>query len=434
MQTILMPIQGELPRLLGASPSATAWVITVTLLSSAISVPISGKLGDMYGKRAVALVLLGVLFLGSLVCALAPGLGTMILGRALQGLGMGIIPLGISLLGDVVDTRRLGTAIALVSATLGVGAAIGLPVSAVVVQNADWHVLFLVAAALALINFVLVYLVVPDGGVSQRGRIDVVGVIGLTVGLSGILLAVSQGNVWGWNSAGVLGCLIGGLIVLVAWAGHELRIDDPLVDLRVSVRRTVLTTNLASVAMGFALFASSVAFPQLLQLPGVVGGLGLDLLSASLVLVPAGLAMLVMSPIAGRVGRTAGPRPLLIAGAMVITAAYLVCLFMPLQVWTIVVANIVIGAGVGLGYAAMPALIMGAVPKNEIGSANGVNTLMRSFGTTAASVVAGAIIAASAGDDIVASFSLIFILGLVAATVCTVIGFFIPRTHVQSRG
>ena len=105
MQTLVIPIQGELPKLLNSDPANTAWVVTVTLLASAVAVPIAGKLGDMYGKRTIAIYLIAILGIGSLICALAPGLALIIVGRALQGMGMGIIPLGISLLRDVVDPK-----------------------------------------------------------------------------------------------------------------------------------------------------------------------------------------------------------------------------------------------------------------------------------------------------------------------------------------
>lgn len=217
MQTILIPIQGELPQLLGASREDTAWVITITLLVSAICTPISGRLGDMYGKRRVAMVLLGLLALGSVVAALSPTVVPLIIGRALQGLGMGVIPLGISILRDVVHRDRLGSAIALVSATLGVGGAFGLPLSAAVTEHADWHVLFWGAAALSAGVLVLVAWFVPESTQRVGGRIDVIGVIGLAIGLAGVLLAISRGNEWGWTSPVTLALLLGGILVLLAW-------------------------------------------------------------------------------------------------------------------------------------------------------------------------------------------------------------------------
>ena len=132
MQTILLPIQSELPLLLDESRDVTAWAVTVTLLVAAICTPISGRLGDMYGKKTVALVLLGLLVLGSVVAALSPSVAFLITGRGLQGMGMGVIPLGISILRDVLHRERLGSGIAMVSATLGVGGALGLPISAFV--------------------------------------------------------------------------------------------------------------------------------------------------------------------------------------------------------------------------------------------------------------------------------------------------------------
>lgn len=437
MQTILIPIQAQLPQLLGAPREDTAWVITVTLLVSAICVPISGKLGDMFGKRRVALVLLALLVAGSIIAALSPTVVPLIIGRGLQGTGMGVIPLGIAILRDVLPPKRLGSAIALVSATLGVGGALGLPLSAFVTEHFDWHALFWVAAAISAASFVLFALIVPASTLRTGGRIDLVGAIGLALGLVGVLLGVSKGNEWGWDAPQTLVCLIGGVVVLLAWGVFELRVQNPLVDLRVSARPAVLLTNLSSIAMGFALFSSSIVFPQLLELPTQTGGLGLTLLQASFILMPSGLAMLAMSPIAGRLGRTIGAKPLLVGGATIIALSYVGTVLVDLQVWHVLVFNILIGVGIGLGYAAMPTLIMQAVPATETGAANGLNTLMRALGTSVAAAVIAAILADSAvpfGEALVpsgAGFQLAFVFGLVAAVACALIAVFIPRPNVD---
>ncbi len=437
MQTILIPIQGQLPDLLHASREDTAWVITITLLVSAICTPISGRLGDMYGKRRVIVVLLMALITGSVIAALSPAVVPLIIGRALQGVGMGVIPLGISVLRDVIDEDHLGSAIALVSATLGVGGALGLPVSAAVTGNADWHVLFWLAAGLGALALALVVRFVPDSSERAGGRVDVPGVIGLSLGLAAVLIAVSRGNEWGWSSPLTWGLLGGGVLVLLLWGWIELRAGDPLVDLRVSARASVLLTNIASIAMGFALFSSQIAFPQLLELPHAVGGMGLSLLQASLVLMPAGLAMLAMSPVAGRVERRWGPKPLLVAGAAVIAVDYLCAWLLELSTPLVLAINLLIGLGIGLGYAAMPALIMRAVPADETGAANGLNTLMRSLGTAVASALVAAVLASSAtvvdGHAVPSAeaFRLAFALGLGAAAVCCVIAVFIPKAATR---
>lgn len=433
MQTILIPIQAKLPELLSAGREDTAWVITVTLLVSAICTPVSGKLGDMYGKRRIAIVLLCLLVTGSIISALSPTVVPLIIGRGLQGTGMGVIPLGISILRDTLPKERLGSAIALVSATLGVGGALGLPISALVTEHLDWHVLFWVAACMGGLALALYLLVVPAGSAGVHNRFDFGGAIGLAIGLAGLLLAVSRGNEWGWTSEPTLTWLAVGVTALLLWGWYELRQTHPLVDLRVSARGPVLMTNLASVAMGFALFSSSIAFPQLLQLPEAAGGLGLTLLSASLILMPSGPAMLAMSPFAGRIERRVGPKPLLVAGSVVIAAAYLAAVLLDLNMWLVLSLNTVIGVGIGLGYAAMPTLIMQAVPVNETGAANGLNTLMRALGTSFAAALVAAVLANSADKTATGSvpsasgFELALILGLVAAALCAVLAALIPR-------
>ncbi|MCU1571320.1 MAG: permease of the major facilitator superfamily [Naasia sp.] len=435
MQTIVLPIQAELPELLDASREDTAWVITATLLSAAVVTPIAGRLGDMYGKRRIALALLAVLVLGSVIAALSHDINLLIVGRALQGAVVGVIPLGISILRDVLHEDRLGGAIALVSATLGVGGALGLPISALVSDNFDWHVLFWLAAGLGVIDVVLVAIFVPVSTLRSPGGFDLLGAIGLALGLSGVLLAASRGNEWGWLSPLTLGLGLGGIALLLAWGWYELRAPNPLVDLRVAARAPVLLTNLASVAMGFALFSSNVAFPQLLELPVETGvGLGLSLLTASLVLMPSGLVMMVMSPISARLTRTIGPRVLLVGGALFLVLSYALSLLAVREAWQVLLINVVIGVGIGLGYAAMPTLIMRSVPASETAAANGLNALMRSLGTSFASAAIGAILAVTSvqvGDAQVPSaegFRLAFVLGGVAALLAAVLAFFIPRS------
>ncbi len=435
MFTLVVPIQSKLPELLDASRDDTAWVVTSTLLAAAVMTPIAGRLGDMYGKRRIVLVLLGLLVAGSVIAAVSTGIIGVIIGRTLQGAVTGVIPLGISILRDVLHEDRVDAAIALISATLGVGGALGLPISALITERSDWHVLFWVAAGLGVIVFALVAWIVPVSALRTGGRFDFVGTAGLAVGLLGVLLAVSRGNEWGWTSPAVLACGLGGLAVLLVWGWYELRIAEPLLDLRVAARRPVLLTNLASVAFGFALFASNVVYPQMLELPAAAGGFGLSLVAASLVVMPAGLVMMVLSPFSGRLARTVGPKLLLVLGALALVATYGFTLVASDHVWQILAANIGIGFGIGFGYAAMPMLIMRSVPQSETGASNGLNALFRSLGTSTAAAVIGAVLATFATDldGVVVptpdAFHVSFLLGGAAAVVALVVALFIPRRH-----
>ncbi|MFD4511682.1 MFS transporter, partial [Streptomyces sp. NPDC058457] len=393
MQTLVIPIVPELPKYLNASASNAAWAVTATLLAAAVATPVAGRLGDMFGKRLMLLVSLVLLVSGSVVAALSDSLVPMIVGRSLQGLAAAVVPLGISIMRDELPPERLAGSTALMSASLGVGGALGLPTAAFIADHYDWHVLFWTSAALGVVAFALVMLLVPESKVRSGGRFDAVGAVGLAVGLVSLLLAVSKGADWGWTSGTTLGLFGLAVAVLLAWGFFELRTAQPLVDLRTTVRRQVLFTNLASIAFGFSMFAMSLVLPQLLQLPTQTGyGLGRSMLTVGLVMAPQGLVMMAFAPVSAAITKTRGPKITLMIGAVIVAAGYGLNIVLMSEVWHLILVSCIIGAGVGFAYGAMPALIMGAVPASETAAANSLNTLMRSIGTSVASAVAGVVL------------------------------------------
>ncbi len=438
MMTLLTPLLPELPHLLNVSGPDAMWVVTATLLSAAIVTPIAGSLGDLYGKRRVLLWLLAAVVLGSVVAAFSSTLIPIIIGRVLQGAGLGAIPLGISILRDVLHRDRLGRAVALVSATLGIGGAIGLPVSAVIAQFMDWHMLFWLSGLLAATGFVLVYTIVPVSTLRTGGRFDVLGAIGLALAISGMLLAVTKGNEWGWLSPLTLGFGVAGLVILGLWVLYQLRTRHPLIDIRVATRRTVLLTNLASVMVGFAFFSSAVALPMLLETPTGTGvGLGESMLVASLCLMPSGLVMWAMSGTAAKLTTARGGRISLLLGLVIIAIAYGLALVLMTEVWHTLLVATAVGFGVGFAYAAMPTLIMGAVPSSETAASNGLNSVMRTLGSTAASAIIGLVLATNVvtvgglTTPSTAGFQLTFAISAAAGVVGIVLVLFLPRRTPQ---
>ncbi|MEU4965037.1 MFS transporter [Streptomyces smyrnaeus] len=395
MQTLVTPLIAQLPRILHTTPSNAAWVITVTLLVAGVCVPVSGRLGDLVGKRRMLLACAVPLVVGSVVCALASSVVPMIIGRGLQGMGMGMVPLGIALLRDVVPAEKLSGSIALVSASMGIGGAIGLPVAAAVAEYADWRVLFWGSAVLALMIGALIWFLVPDVPVGAKGqRFDAPGALGLAVGLVSLLLAISKGADWGWSSSTTLGLFAVAAVALSAWGLWELRTRDPLIDLRTTARPRVLLTNVSSILVGVGMYAFMLIAPQLLQFPEATGyGLGQSMLAAGLWMAPGGVMMMIVSPLGGKLINARGPKLALVCGALVISAGYGISLALMGSAWGVMLVGIVINSGVGLAYGAMPALIMGSVPLSETAAANGFNTLMRSLGTTIGSAVIGVVLA-----------------------------------------
>ena len=225
-------------------------------------------------------------------------------------------------------------------------------------------------------------------------RFDVPGALGLGAGLVACCSAISKGADWGWGSGTTLGLFAAAVVVLVGWGAWELRARDPLIDLRTTARPRVLLTNVASIFVGFGMYASMLVIPQLLQFPEATGyGLGQSILASGLWMAPGGIMMMLVSPLGGKLTDARGPKFTLISGVLVIAAGYGLSMALMGSAWGIMLTIIVINSGVGLAYGAMPALIMSSVPLSETAAANGFNTLMRSLGTSVGAAVIGVVLA-----------------------------------------
>lgn len=434
MQTLVIPIIPKLPEYLSAEAADTAWVITATLLAAAVATPMVGRLSDMFGKRRLLLISVVLMVVGSVLGALSSDVGPMIVARTLQGLAAGVIPLGISVMRDVLPREKLAGAVAMMSASLGIGGAFGLPIAALIAEYADWHALFWISAALGVVAGIAVLAVVPESDVRSGGGFDYFGAVTMAAGLVSMLLAVSKGASWGWTDVTTLGSLVFAACMFAAWGWWELRTPEPLVDLRVASRRQVLLTNIASIVFGFAMFASTMVFPQVVQLPEQTGfGLGGSMLVAGLVMAPFGVMLLLAAPLSSHITNTYGPRITLMLGALVVAGGYGTGIFMLHSIWQLIVTGLIIGFGTGLAYGAMPALIMGAVPPSQTGAANSFNTLMRSLGTSFASAIAGVVLAqmtitlGGVSMPSEGAFRVVMAIAACSAVLAFVVALFIPR-------
>ena len=393
MQTVVVPLLPDLPRLTGASAGTVSWMVTATLLSGAVLTPVLGRAGDMYGKRRVLMAALGLMTAGSVLCALTSDIAVLIAARALSGAAAAVVPLSISILRDELPPARRGSAVALMSSTVGIGAALGLPLAAVIVQYAHWHTMFWVTSALGATGVTLVWWAVRESPVREPGRFDVPGAIGLAAGLVCLLLGVSQGGQWGWGSARVVGLFAAAVVVLALWSWQQLRTERPLVDLRLVGQPRVGLSHVAALLAGFAFYANTLVTAQLVQAPAATGyGLGLSIVATGLCLLPSGIVMLLLSPVSARISAARGPRITLALGAVVIAAGYAVRIADSRELWMIVAGATVVATGTTLAYSALPTLILRAVPPEQTASANGVNVLMRTIGQAGSSAAVAAVL------------------------------------------
>jgi MFS family permease len=393
MQTVVVPLLPDLPRLTGSSAATVSWMVTAQLLSAAVLTPVLGRAGDMYGKRRVLLASFSLMTAGSVTCALTSDIGVLIAARTLQGAAASVVPLSISILRDELPPERRGSAVAMMSSTVGIGAALGLPAAALVVQYSNWHVMFWMTAALGASGVALVRWAVPESPVREPGRFDVTGALGLAAGLICLLLAVSQGGQWGWTGARVLGLFGASVVVLALWAWQQLRAAQPLVDLRLVSRPRVGLSHVAALLTGFAFYANTLVTAQLVQAPEASGyGLGLSIVETGLCLLPSGLCMLLLAPLSARISAARGPRVTLALGAAVIAAGYAVRIADSRELTMIIVGATIVATGTSLAYSALPALILKAVPAGQTASANGVNVLLRTIGQAGSSAVVAAVL------------------------------------------
>ncbi|WP_239459963.1 MFS transporter [Nocardioides daejeonensis] len=438
MHTAIVPLVPRLPEILHADPAEAYWAVTATLLAAAVLTPIAGRLGDMFGKKLVLVATLVSLVVGSVICAFADSIATMVAGRALQGAASGAIALGISILRDELPAEEVGPAIALMSSSMGLGGAFGLPIAAVVAEASDWHMLFWIAAVMSIACLISVIMLVPESPVKSPGRFDMLGAVGLATGLICLMLAITRGNQRGWVSAEILGLLAGAAVVFPLWGWYQLRRREPLVDLRVSARPQVLFTNLASITIGFAMYGTSLICTQILMAPPDSGyGLDLTMVETGLALAPGGIVMFFCSRLGARISAMRGPRTSLLVGAVIIACGYAVGLITHEYLASIIACSVLVSGGIGIAYAAMPALIMDAVPVSETAAANGLNALMRSLGTTSSAAVLSAVLSATTlvvGGHVVPTGSAItaaFAVCLGAAVVSLGFGGLVPRRSAE---
>lgn len=400
MQALIVPIIPQLPEIFHTTTVNASWIITATLVSAAVSMPICGRLADMHGIKVVMLSCVGLLILGSLLCATTSQLAVMVAGRALQGVAMSVVPLGITHLYSSIRPEKTPLAVALTSSALGVGGALGLPLAGWLAFAFHWQALFFTSAALGVISISLVFIAIDSPRPAHRHSFDAIGALGLTVGLTLCLVALSRASTWGWSSAPTLGCIAAGIAVLCAWTWWQLTTTSPLVDIHTTASRPVALTNIASILVGMSLFVQMIIYPIVIMAPeNLAYGHGKSAVLLGFLMAPAGAIMMAISPLSARLTVRFGPKITLIIGCLTMTVGYSLIAAALEHLGALLIGAMIVGAGCGIAYAAMPALIMLHVPLAAAAAANGLNGLMRSAGTALAAAAISAILVAAVAQN-----------------------------------
>jgi EmrB/QacA subfamily drug resistance transporter len=429
-QTMIVPALPEIQDATGSSQETVTWMLTAFLLSSSVAIPLLGRLGDIIGKEKVLLVSLVTFGAGSLICAVGTSsIAVMIGGRLVQGIGGAVFPLCFGIIRDEFPPERVAASIGAISTTFGVGGGLGLVLAGVFVDHLSVAWIFWFSLAVTATSVWATWRYVPESPVRVQARIDWAGGALLSVALAAALLGVSQGNAWGWGSAGVLGLLAAGAAVLALFVAYELRVSEPMVDMRLMAARAVWSPNVAAFAVGFAMFGSYILIPELVQTDESNGyGFGLSVTTAGLVMLPSALVMLRSGVLAGRLSDRYGSRLPLALGSAFAALAFGMLAFAHGSAWLVAIAGVPLGIGIGMAMAAMATLVVSVVPQEVTGIAMGVNTLMRNVGGAVGGQLAATLLAAhSLQNDVPAesgytnAFALSLVASIVALGACALV-------------
>jgi MFS family permease len=376
-------------------PLSTAqWSLTATLLVGAVSAPIMGRMGDGPYRRQAMVAGLAAVTLGGGVAALASTLPVLVVGRGLQGVGLGLVPLTMAAARDHLPAPRVGPVIGLLSVCVAAGVGVGYPVSGLIADRLGLSAAFWFGAAVSAVALGAVVAVVPPSSSPDQGPLDIPGVLLLSAGLITLLLAVADGNSWGWTSPAVLGLLASAVVALGAWVVQQLHAHAPLVELRLLRHPAVLTGDGCAVVLGVAMYMYMSGVTEYVQAPSSMGyGFSASVVVAGLCLVPLSIASFAASRGLPWFHDHIAARALLPVGSLVVAVAGLFFALFHTSLWEAFAMMALLGVGIGLTSAAIPGLIVRAVPESETGSAMGFYQVVRYIGFSLGSALTASILA-----------------------------------------
>ncbi|MET8627867.1 MFS transporter [Kitasatospora sp. NPDC004669] len=394
LQSLVVPVLPTLMERLHTSQDTVTWLMTGYLLSASVATPILGRIGDKTGKERMLVVTLVALAAGSAMAGASHSIGLMIVARVIQGLGGAVVPLAFGIIRDEFPAEKVRGAVGVTAALTAVGGGLGLILAGPIVDHLDYHWLFWAPMILICVAAIATHLFVPESPVRTPGRISWGAALLLSVWLVALLLAVSQGQSWGWGSLRIMGLFAAAVVFAAYWIVVELRSDAPLIDMRMMRIPAVWTANLVALLFGVGLYTTMTFLPQLVQTPEHLAGYGFSasVTRSGIYMLPMTAGMFVLGVLAGPLAARFGSKRVLIAGSLVTIAPFVMLAAGHDRAWEIYTASALVGVGLGLAFSAMSAIVVEAVPPAQTGAASGMNANIRTIGGAIGSAVAASIL------------------------------------------
>ena len=429
LQSLVSPVLPSIQHGLHTSQQTVTWVLTSYLLAASVATPIVGRIGDMMGKKKALVAVLTALALGTLLAAVASSISVMIVARVIQGAGGAVLPLSFGIIRDEFPREKVTSAIGIAAAMLAVGGGAGIVLAGPIVTALDYHWLFWFPLVILVAAVVATHLVVPESKVRTPGRVSWLAAVLFSGSLVALIVAISEGQTWGWTSVRTVGLAVVAVVLAVIWVRVELRSAQPLIDMRMMRIPAVWTTNVVAVLFGAGLYAAIGFIPQFLQTPRSTGyGFGASVTASGLYLAPMTVTMFVSGMFSGRLATRFGAKGVLLAGSVVTGVSFALLAFAHSQGWEIYLACTIVGAGFGLGFAGMPSIIVAAVPAHQVGVASGMNANIRTIGGSIGAAVMASIVTSSLAADHLPKesgytdgFAFLMVAALLATLACLII-------------
>lgn len=386
-------------RELDVAVSAAQWTLTINLLVGAVVTPVMGRLSDGPHKKRLLMVSLLIIMAGSVIAASAPNFSVFLVGRALQGLTYGIVPVTIAVARRYLPPDRLAGGISSLSVTVATGLGLGYPLTGLLAADFGFRTAFGFAVAFIASAIAVVWWTVPDGPDEQAPTrpFDLRGAALFGTGRAALLIGISQGPAWGWMSGRALTTIAAALVLLSIWVAVSLRTPHAMVNLRVIRRPDVLLANGAAIGLGIAMYMGLSIISLVAQSPESTGfGLAVPVLWAGFVMLPLSVGSFAANRVVRALAARTSLTTFLPIGASVLTAAAFVMLFAHTHLWELMASQFLFGVGIGTTYAAMPGLIARSVVTEELGSAVSFNQVLRTLGGAIGSALSGAVLTAHA--------------------------------------
>ena len=432
LQSLVIPVLPTIQAGLHTSQNTVTWVLTAYLLSASIFTPIMGRLGDMYGKERLFVLAVSALAVGSLISALAGSISVMVVGRVIQGVGGGVLPLAFGIIRDEFPREKVVGAVGVIAALTAAGAGVGIVLAGPIVDALSYHWLFWIPMIVLAVAGVATHLVVPESLVRTAGKLSWPAIFLLSGWLVALILPISEAPEWGWASGKVIGLIVLALVLAVAWVRVESRSANPLIDMGMMRIPAVWTTNLVALFLGVGMYAVFAFLPEFLQTAPSAGyGFGVSITQSGLILLPMSVFMFILGSLSGRLSARFGPKLVLVAGLMVSIVPFLLLAFAHDHKWEILLAMVLEGVGFGLAFAAMSNLIVAAVPPEQTGVASGMNANIRTIGGALGSAVMSSIVVSGVHAGAVpheSGYTRGFTLLAVATIIAAVAGTLVPST------